>query len=236
MGTSQHLTCVIGNELLGMYKGAYDVSTGKICCLFRRSPMHPSLPPRPPRPAFLPQSEAPKIQLPTYHVPGPPSYFTNSSGYQPPGQIYSTLHHRQNQASASNSCHSSNSELVNPYAPEISYSLLPLPSVHGNGSSRTHNYLHGSQTNGSFASSPFEASLASFSRGLGLPPQANGAGTFGQAGCTQAGCQFRGSKKEVQIHMMDRHLVYPPGWKDMKRKRDDGDDYVDEEAEARLKG
>lgn len=31
--------------------------------------------------------------------------------------------------------------------------------------------------------------------------------------CTYNGCSFTGSKKTVEIHMMDRHLIYPPGWK-----------------------
>lgn len=38
--------------------------------------------------------------------------------------------------------------------------------------------------------------------------------------CKQQGCTFFGSHKSVEIHMMDRHLVYPPGWKKRKKKSD----------------
>lgn len=42
----------------------------------------------------------------------------------------------------------------------------------------------------------------------------------GSHSCTHEGCRFTGSKKSVEIHMMDRHLVYPPGWEKRKRKSD----------------
>ncbi|CCM05162.1 uncharacterized protein FIBRA_07371 [Fibroporia radiculosa] len=42
----------------------------------------------------------------------------------------------------------------------------------------------------------------------------------GDSRCTFKGCTFIGSKKSVEIHMMDRHLVYPPGWENRKRKPD----------------
>ncbi|KAL1739245.1 hypothetical protein HDZ31DRAFT_69139 [Schizophyllum fasciatum] len=34
--------------------------------------------------------------------------------------------------------------------------------------------------------------------------------------CRQPGCSFSGSSKSVEIHMMDRHLIYPPGYKKEK--------------------
>ena len=34
--------------------------------------------------------------------------------------------------------------------------------------------------------------------------------------CRQPGCSFTGSAKSVEIHMMDRHLIYPPGHKKEK--------------------
>lgn len=37
--------------------------------------------------------------------------------------------------------------------------------------------------------------------------------TRGDNRCTYNGCSFTGSKKTVEIHMMDRHLIFPPGWK-----------------------
>lgn len=42
----------------------------------------------------------------------------------------------------------------------------------------------------------------------------------GSCRCMKAGCTFTGSNKAVEIHMMDRHLIYPPGWENKKRKSD----------------
>ncbi|KAI0673521.1 nuclear fragile X mental retardation-interacting protein 1-domain-containing protein [Trametes maxima] len=42
----------------------------------------------------------------------------------------------------------------------------------------------------------------------------------GTSRCTSVGCSFTGSKKSVEVHMMDRHLVYPPGWEHRKRRND----------------
>lgn len=38
--------------------------------------------------------------------------------------------------------------------------------------------------------------------------------------CSQPDCPFTGSQKSVETHMMDRHLIYPPGWEKRKRKGD----------------
>ncbi|KAJ3777982.1 hypothetical protein FB446DRAFT_45432 [Lentinula raphanica] len=43
----------------------------------------------------------------------------------------------------------------------------------------------------------------------------------GNIGCTYKNCPFTGSAKSVEIHKMDRHLIYPPGWE--KRKKNDWD-------------
>ncbi|TFK30527.1 hypothetical protein FA15DRAFT_662496 [Coprinopsis marcescibilis] len=40
----------------------------------------------------------------------------------------------------------------------------------------------------------------------------------GHKRCTYKDCQFSGSHKAVEIHMMDRHLVYPPGWEKTQKK------------------
>lgn len=37
--------------------------------------------------------------------------------------------------------------------------------------------------------------------------------------CTRQGCPFTGSRKSVEIHMMDRHLIFPSGW----QKKDNWD-------------
>ncbi|KZT30493.1 hypothetical protein NEOLEDRAFT_13131 [Neolentinus lepideus HHB14362 ss-1] len=42
----------------------------------------------------------------------------------------------------------------------------------------------------------------------------------GNERCTYRDCQFTGSKKSVEIHMMDRHLIYPPGWQKRKKQSD----------------
>ena len=44
--------------------------------------------------------------------------------------------------------------------------------------------------------------------------------TPGNCKCTQSGCTFSGSANAVHIHMMDRHLIYPPGWHARKRQAD----------------
>ncbi|KAJ1311429.1 hypothetical protein OPQ81_009918 [Rhizoctonia solani] len=62
----------------------------------------------------------------------------------------------------------------------------------------------------------------------------------GPVRCGHEGCPFAGTLKEVEVHKMDRHLIFPPGWEEKgkaKRKRDDNDnDYVDEEAQFRTSG
>lgn len=41
----------------------------------------------------------------------------------------------------------------------------------------------------------------------------------GSCRCTRQGCVFTGSKKSVEIHMMDRHFIFPSGW----QKKDEWD-------------
>ncbi|TFK41070.1 hypothetical protein BDQ12DRAFT_733404 [Crucibulum laeve] len=42
----------------------------------------------------------------------------------------------------------------------------------------------------------------------------------GTSRCTYKQCSFSGSRKALEIHMMDRHLIYPPGWENRKTKPD----------------
>ena len=41
--------------------------------------------------------------------------------------------------------------------------------------------------------------------------------------CTYGQCTFSGSKKAVEIHMMDRHLIYPPDYNRNKQRDWDTD-------------
>ncbi|KAI6047559.1 nuclear fragile X mental retardation-interacting protein 1-domain-containing protein [Pisolithus marmoratus] len=50
----------------------------------------------------------------------------------------------------------------------------------------------------------------------------------GNSRCQRQGCPFTGSHKSVEIHMMDRHFIFPSGWE--KNKKDDWD------ADPSLKG
>lgn len=43
---------------------------------------------------------------------------------------------------------------------------------------------------------------------------------FGHSRCSHTNCAFTGSQKSLEIHMMDRHLIYPPGWDHRKKKTD----------------
>jgi hypothetical protein len=46
---------------------------------------------------------------------------------------------------------------------------------------------------------------------------------FGNSKCTYNDCTFTGSQKTLETHMMDRHLIYPPGWDNKKKKDWDAD-------------
>lgn len=38
--------------------------------------------------------------------------------------------------------------------------------------------------------------------------------------CTYKNCGFTGSLQTLQVHRMDRHLIYPPGWSKKKKEED----------------
>ncbi|KAJ7619114.1 hypothetical protein DFH06DRAFT_1482920 [Mycena polygramma] len=42
----------------------------------------------------------------------------------------------------------------------------------------------------------------------------------GGSRCTYKNCTFRGSAQTVETHMMDRHLIFPPGWEKRKKRPD----------------
>jgi hypothetical protein len=105
------------------------------------------------------------------------------------------------------------SSLANPYALS---NPLP-PRQHAN----THGYTYSSTYNPSISYPASTPSFPSTSRNP-IPPR--GAPmhwyTPGNSKCTHSGCTFTGSANTVQTHMMDRHLIYPPGWHARKRQPD----------------
>lgn len=92
----------------------------------------------------------------------------------------------------------------------------------------------------STGSGGYQASSSVWGRGQGHRTQASSiprqpiqqSGSWYQSGnsrCTYQSCSFFGSSKAVEIHMMDRHLIYPSGW--VKKKK--GSDW---DADPSLKG
>jgi hypothetical protein len=55
-----------------------------------------------------------------------------------------------------------------------------------------------------------------------LPPYSQTSSWYQPGGhrCTYKGCAFTGSQKTVEVHMMDRHLIYPPGWEKRNKQND----------------
>ncbi|KAJ7597128.1 hypothetical protein C8J56DRAFT_919277 [Mycena floridula] len=41
--------------------------------------------------------------------------------------------------------------------------------------------------------------------------------------CSYKGCTFAGSQSSLQLHQMDRHLIFPPGWENQKKNEWDAD-------------
>jgi hypothetical protein len=110
------------------------------------------------------------------------------------------------------------SALVNPYSRSF-----PHPPEHNVNS---HGYTYSSTYNPSsypHISAPSFSNLPSHSAGRSLPPRSAPPThwyTPGNSKCTHSGCAFTGSANSVQTHMMDRHLIYPPGWHTRKRQQD----------------
>jgi hypothetical protein len=110
------------------------------------------------------------------------------------------------------------SALVNPYS--RSY---PHPPEHN---LNCHGYTYSSTYNPSSyppISNPSFSNLPSPSAGRSLPPRSAPPTHWyspGNSKCTYSGCTFTGSVNSVQTHMMDRHLIYPPGWHSRKRQPD----------------
>jgi hypothetical protein len=90
-------------------------------------------------------------------------------------------------------------------------------------SNNTASYGYGLPTFGSGASQNWHQSIAGPSSAQQLfrpPPNSSSWYTPGNCRCTYEGCAFVGSAKSLEIHRMDRHLIYPSGYKERKRKDD----------------
>lgn len=110
------------------------------------------------------------------------------------------------------------SALAHPYSRSISHP----PQHHVN----SHGYTYSSTYNPSSypsISTPAFGNLPPASASRTLPPRSAPPThwyTPGNSKCTHSSCTFTGSANSVQIHMMDRHLIYPPGWHTRKRQTD----------------
>ena len=120
--------------------------------------------------------------------------------------------------------------LTNPYSTSLPYPHHP--SAHhlnpqGYTYSSTFNPLayspsHPSTSYGSLGHS-FGNASSTFGSRNSHPPRGTSQThwyTPGNSKCTHSGCTFTGSANSVQTHMMDRHLIYPPGWHTRKRQPD----------------
>lgn len=114
------------------------------------------------------------------------------------------------------------SALANPY----SLSNLQPPRHHVNSQGYTYSSSYNPSSHPSISYSspiPSFSNAPSASTSRNLPPRGNPPThwyTHGNSKCTHSGCMFTGSANSVQIHMMDRHLIYPPGWHARKRQTD----------------
>lgn len=122
------------------------------------------------------------------------------------------------------------------YAQAYMQANAPGWSTTPQGYSLSSSYLNGTSTPGPEASS----SGSMYTPRLDSRPSpsfnsqsfASSSSTWYQPGdhrCKHNGCSFSGSQKAVEVHMMDRHLIYPPGW-EKRKKREDWD------ADPSLKG
>lgn len=169
-------------------------------------------------------------------LPGP-----NMHPYKPTNSRYISSQQAQQAAHALASAlanpyaHSSNTQQQYPFGPNFSYSSHYAQAYLQGSSSTPLTTPEGYTLSSTYAPTPHAQTGRG---GLGQPGQRGGRGTsrrgaFFSAGsnmggwyepgnhkCTYELCTFMGSKKSVETHMMDRHLIYPPGWDNRKRKPD----------------
>ncbi|KAF8501898.1 nuclear fragile X mental retardation-interacting protein 1-domain-containing protein [Gautieria morchelliformis] len=133
------------------------------------------------------------------------------------------------------------SSLANPYGPMSSYpsytnanyhsyfTQAPRPLTTAQGYTISSTYVPSTESPSTPQSRSWPPSQRpNTSANRAARPCAEGAFSApGDNKCTYNGCLFTGSKNTVEIHMMDRHLIFPPGW---KKKQNDWD------ADPSLKG
>jgi hypothetical protein len=116
--------------------------------------------------------------------------------------------------------------LLNPYASQ--YQNYPIPRV-----TTAEGYtLSSTYVPGSFVPGTEHNNVSSSSASRPRTQKNSGGASWykpGNCRCTYKDCAFVGSKESLEIHRMDRHLIFPPGWE--KRKRAD-----DWDADPSLKG
>ena len=148
--------------------------------------------------------------------------------------------HRAYTAQAAMAGDAIRSALANPYAqynmsPHYyqAYMLAMQPATNAEGYTLSSTYSPQCNTGATTSRrDPRLASTSIHTRTDDKKPHCTGGQTHGgwyQPGncrCTRQGCTFTGSKKSVEIHMMDRHFIFPLGW----QKKDEWD------ADPSLKG
>jgi hypothetical protein len=146
-----------------------------------------------------------------------------------PTQQYGVPYDAQRRAGASAVANTMMNALANPYqGAHSSHYAQAYQSAH-----YTQAYTNYYPNPGSVGPSGYHASpypQGPFGAAVGVPPQVssvfhpppNSSSWYspGTCRCTHSNCNFIGSAKSLEIHRMDRHLIYPPGWKERKRKPD----------------
>jgi hypothetical protein len=84
---------------------------------------------------------------------------------------------------------------------------------------QSHSLPYGQLSNGMYGAGTTAPALASPSF-FRPPPDSSSWYSPGNCHCTYPNCSFMGSAKSLETHRMDRHLIYPPGWRERKRKPD----------------
>lgn len=126
------------------------------------------------------------------------------------------MHHQQNLSQAA---HALTSALANPYAQYSSHYIQALantarPSTTPDGYTLSSTYTPQHTRRPQIS----EQKPTNHRPAVHQPRQFGSWYQPGNHRCSYQGCHFTGSQKSVEIHMMDRHLINPPGWERRKKK------------------